>query len=163
VTTTQNTVPAERLKLRCKGTNSAGQPCRSPVVGDDGWCPAHRPGADMRERGRRGGKASAKARERTDEHMRARLRRRVDRDFDRVYAAMMAGVESDDPSIAFRAASQLMNQAYGSPPGPGPSAFGRLARSLNRPISACHDPRASPRVHATGGESRGNRCVSWSY
>ena len=45
---------------RCRGTNAAGDPCRSPVVGADGWCAAHRPGgaAEMRRRGLRGALAS---------------------------------------------------------------------------------------------------------
>jgi hypothetical protein len=69
----------------------------------------------MRELGRLGGKASVKARERTDEHARTRLRRRVDRHFDEIFDAFMAGVRGDDPAVRFRAASQLLSQAYGSP------------------------------------------------
>jgi hypothetical protein len=91
MTTTQNTTPGERLERRYKGTNSMGQPCRAPMVGDDGWCSAHRPGANMAELGRRGGQASVKAREKTEQHARDRLRRKVDRNFDRVWAAFEAG------------------------------------------------------------------------
>lgn len=41
---------------RCQGTNAEGEPCSSPMVGDDGWCPAHRPGgrSEMRRRGTKG-------------------------------------------------------------------------------------------------------------
>jgi hypothetical protein len=92
-----------------------GQACRAPTVGDDGWCSAHRPGSNMAELGRLGGKASVKAKQDKERHARDRLRRRVDRDFDKVYSAFMAGLESPDPSVRFRAASQLLSQAYGSP------------------------------------------------
>lgn len=48
---------------QCRGTNSEGQPCGAPpaVVGDDGWCDAHRPGSgrsEMSKRGQRGGLAA---------------------------------------------------------------------------------------------------------
>lgn len=47
----------------CNGTNDAGDPCGAPpaVVGDDGWCDAHRPGSgksEMSKRGQRGGLAA---------------------------------------------------------------------------------------------------------
>ena len=44
----------------CGGTNAQGEPCRSPIVGLDGFCPAHRSGgeAEMRRRALRGGIAS---------------------------------------------------------------------------------------------------------
>lgn len=44
----------------CRGTNAAGEPCGSPVVGEDGWCPAHRPGGRerLREIGAEGGRAA---------------------------------------------------------------------------------------------------------
>jgi len=47
---------------KCKGTNEAGEPCESPVVGQDGFCPAHGPkGRErMSERGRKGGAALAR-------------------------------------------------------------------------------------------------------
>lgn len=45
----------------CKGETDAGEPCESPFVGDDGYCPAHRPGGreKLREAGRKGGQAMA--------------------------------------------------------------------------------------------------------
>lgn len=45
--------PARRT---CGGTNADGAPCKSPVVGPGGYCPAHRPGGqeEMRRRARRG-------------------------------------------------------------------------------------------------------------
>ena len=48
----------------CGGTNAHGEPCRSPIVGLDGFCPAHRPGgeAEMRRRALRGGIASQRGR-----------------------------------------------------------------------------------------------------
>lgn len=50
---------------QCQGTNLVGEPCRSPFVGEDGWCDAHRPGNGdlMHQRARRGAYArSAKDR-----------------------------------------------------------------------------------------------------
>lgn len=48
--------------VTCQGTNADGEPCRSPVVGEDGFCPAHRPGGreEMRERARKGAEATAR-------------------------------------------------------------------------------------------------------
>ncbi len=47
-------------KAPCAGVNQAGEPCQSPLVGGDGFCPAHRPGgqAEMRRRGLKGAIAS---------------------------------------------------------------------------------------------------------
>src|SRR5262249_55588299 len=47
-------------KRACQGVNRAGAPCSSTAVGDDGWCPLHRPGADPRAMGARGGRARGK-------------------------------------------------------------------------------------------------------
>lgn len=48
----------------CRGTRADGAPCRSPVVGPDGYCPAH--AEDGRERmaeiGRKGAEATARRR-----------------------------------------------------------------------------------------------------
>jgi len=69
----------------------------------------------MAELGRLGGQASVKTRQEKDRHARDRLRRKVDAAFDKVWAAFEAGLESPDPNVRFRAASQLLSQAYGSP------------------------------------------------
>lgn len=115
-TNVTRSTPSERVKRRCKATNAMGQPCRSPTVGGDGYCSAHRDGgARMVELGRLGGKASVKAKQDKERHARDRLRRHVDRHFDKVWAAFEAGLDSADPSVRFRAASQLLSQAYGSP------------------------------------------------
>lgn len=46
----------------CRGTTADGDPCGSPVVDEDGWCPAHGPDGDerMREIARKGGEATAR-------------------------------------------------------------------------------------------------------
>lgn len=46
----------------CRGTRDDGEPCRSPVVGPDGFCPAHRDGGRERvaEAARKGGEATAR-------------------------------------------------------------------------------------------------------
>jgi hypothetical protein len=69
----------------------------------------------MSELGRLGGQAAVKTRQEKDRHARDRLRRKVDAAFDKVWAAFEAGLESPDPNVRFRAASQLLSQAYGSP------------------------------------------------
>lgn len=33
---------------RCAGVNTEGLPCQSPIVGEDGYCSAHRPGGEER-------------------------------------------------------------------------------------------------------------------
>ena len=49
---------------RCRGTRAGGEPCGAPpqLIGEDGFCPAHRPGARERlsEAGRRGAAATAR-------------------------------------------------------------------------------------------------------
>lgn len=56
------TVVASRRQ--CAGTNARGEPCQSPMAGEDGFCPAHRPGGEteMRRRALRGAIASRRAR-----------------------------------------------------------------------------------------------------
>jgi hypothetical protein len=67
----------------CEATTKAGHPCKSTVVGVDGFCSIHRPGADPVELGRRGGIASGRVR-----RERAwRVRQRVEE------ASVEAGVE----------------------------------------------------------------------
>lgn len=34
---------SNREERRCKGTNAAGEPCRTPVVKPNGWCRVHDP------------------------------------------------------------------------------------------------------------------------
>ena len=49
-------------RRRCAGTNARGEACRSPMVGEDGYCAAHRDGgsATMAERGRKGAESLKK-------------------------------------------------------------------------------------------------------
>jgi hypothetical protein len=51
-------------EARCRATKAAGEPCgASPqLIGEDGFCPAHRPGARERlsEAGRKGAEATAR-------------------------------------------------------------------------------------------------------
>src|SRR5262245_17705838 len=81
-------------KRACQGVNRAGEPCSSTAVGDDGWCPLHRPGADPRAMGARGGRARGKQAaelEQSDrERSKAALRRALD---GGNYAAMVAAAK----------------------------------------------------------------------
>ena len=56
VSTTSENLP------RCRATNARGEPCRAPytLVGGDGYCAMHRPGAEQenRRRRRQGGRKS---------------------------------------------------------------------------------------------------------
>ena len=49
-------------RRRCAGTNARGESCQSPMVGEDGYCTAHRDGgsATMAERGRKGAESLKK-------------------------------------------------------------------------------------------------------
>lgn len=46
----------------CKGTRDDGEPCESPIVGSDGYCPAHREGGRerLREAAQKGGETTAR-------------------------------------------------------------------------------------------------------
>lgn len=48
--------------MPCKATRADGEPCQAPesVIGDDGYCVAHRPGDEHKEVASRGGRATAK-------------------------------------------------------------------------------------------------------
>lgn len=48
--------------MPCKATRADGGPCEAPesVIGDDGYCVAHRPGNEHKEVASRGGQATAK-------------------------------------------------------------------------------------------------------
>lgn len=45
----------------CRGTRRDGEPCQSTLIGEDGFCSAHREGGseEMRRRGKKGGAATA--------------------------------------------------------------------------------------------------------
>ena len=51
-------------KASCRATRAGGEPCGAPpqLIGEDGFCPAHRPGARERlsEAGRKGAEATAR-------------------------------------------------------------------------------------------------------
>ena len=46
-------------RVRCAGTNAAGEPCKSTIIQKDGFCSAHGPDGlnAMRERGKKGARA----------------------------------------------------------------------------------------------------------
>lgn len=47
--------------MNCQGTNASGEPCRAVIVGDDGYCAAHREGGQerLKEQASRGGAATS--------------------------------------------------------------------------------------------------------
>jgi hypothetical protein len=112
-------------RRQCPGVNRHGQPCRSTVIGADGYCPAHskeRPN-DLAAAGRKGGVASGATRRarRTgerklaDESVRSHLRKETVRRKEAITAALMRGLEADDPTVAVRSAAQLLEQSFGRP------------------------------------------------
>lgn len=50
--------------MRCRETNARGEPCEAPdtLIGEDGYCPAHRPGGreELLKRAHKGGQANRK-------------------------------------------------------------------------------------------------------
>jgi hypothetical protein len=120
-TSPQTTRTTERA--HCPGTTKHGTPCRSTVIADDGYCPAHSPGKphNLSAAGRKGGKASGASRRAqrdggtklADASVRRRLQQETVKCSDKVVNALMRGVESEDPNVAVRAAVQLLEQGFG--------------------------------------------------
>jgi hypothetical protein len=103
------------LERHCQAKNRAGQPCRSPVVGDDGLCVVHSGRLDMREVGRAGGIASAEVRLRRAKHVRERLQQKVERHFEDVWAVFERALKSENEAVQLKAAMGLLAEAYGNP------------------------------------------------
>jgi hypothetical protein len=111
---------------RCQGITRAGEPCRTNIVGDDGWCVVHRPSStyDPTVTGRAGGIASGEVRRALANTARERLRRLADEDqefWERLKAAYKDGLDAVDPDGKpdFRArvmtAGAFLAEAYGKP------------------------------------------------
>ena len=106
------------LARTCVGTTKAGEPCRSRIVGSDGFCWYHSPTRpiDIVEQGRRGGLASGVKRREQAKSVRDRLREKVEADFETIWSAFEIGLESDDERNRLAAAVAVLAEAYGRPP-----------------------------------------------
>jgi hypothetical protein len=101
-----------------------GAPCRSRVVLEDGFCPAHSPtrGLEMAELGRAGGLASVEARRELGKTVRERLRDRVEAEADKIWRVYRDAFDAEggdgDPDHRARLASVegVLAQAYGRRP-----------------------------------------------
>jgi hypothetical protein len=108
----------------CQGTRKNGDPCRSTLVLDDGYCSAHSPATkvEMAELGRRGGKRSGEVRQEQAKSIRDRLREQVEQEFELVWQAFRDGLEAVDdagqPDVRVRvvSAQALLAESYGRPP-----------------------------------------------
>lgn len=110
----------------CTGTTKAGNPCRSTLVLDDGYCAVHSPSKpfDLVALGRAGGIASGEVRRALANTARERLRRLADEDeefWTRLKAAYKDGLEAvdDDGKPDYRTrvmtAGAFLTEAYGRP------------------------------------------------
>ncbi len=86
---------------RCRGTRRDGQPCPSPILDADGYCFAHRPGADAARRQARqaGGRHRAAL---------ARLRRLCPPRLGAVYDRLDAALEAVEAGRLHPAQAQAM-------------------------------------------------------
>lgn len=107
-----------RLPARaCKATTKAGNPCRSPTVGADGFCAMHSPakGLDPSAMGRLGAERSIETRREQAKSVRDRLREQVEANADRIWDAFSTGLDSEDERTRIGAAQAALAEAYGRP------------------------------------------------
>lgn len=97
----------ERVHSQCSATNRFGDPCRSPVVLEDGRCPAHS-GADMAELGRVGAKRSGEVRRRQGLSIRGRIAERLEREADTAYVRVWTAMQARNVPAALEAVRAAM-------------------------------------------------------
>ena len=108
----------------CAGVNRQGEPCKSRILLEDGFCPAHSTLASttQAELGRRGGISSGEIRREQARSIRDRLREKLEAEADQVWRvyrdAFDASGGDGDPDHRARLASVegVLSQAYGRPP-----------------------------------------------
>jgi hypothetical protein len=107
--------PAPRM---CRGVNKRGEPCRSRVLLEDGFCSAHSKLAPVTqaELGRRGGLVSGEVRREQAKSVSDRLREKIEEQFELVWDALESGLLSEDQRARVTAAVAALDQAYGRPP-----------------------------------------------
>jgi hypothetical protein len=111
----------------CPAVRRNGEPCKSFILLEDGFCSAHSALASVTpaERGRKGGLASGQVRAALANTARERLRKLADEDevfWERLKAAYKDGLDAvdSDGNPDFRArvmtAGAFLAEAYGKPP-----------------------------------------------
>ena len=122
------TVDATAVKLAvsphvCPAVRRDGEPCRSKILLEDGFCSAHSglAAATPAERGRRGGLVSGEVRREQAKSVRDRLRERLEAEADeiwRVYRDAFDATDGDgdvDHRARLASVEGVLAQAYGRP------------------------------------------------
>jgi hypothetical protein len=116
--TPQAEVPPNTLQTgRCAARNKQGNPCAAPALKGAELCLAH--SGQTRLDSAKGAQRSAEVRrakaEARRETLRDKLARKLEEHADEVVAAYLAGIRSDDPNRAYRAADAWISRVHGRP------------------------------------------------
>ena len=111
-------MPTNTLQTgRCGARNKQGDPCAAPPLRGTELCLAHSgktrlDSAKGAQRSAEVRRAKAQARRET---LRDKLARELEEHADEVVAAYLAGIRSDDPNRAYRAADAWISRVHGRP------------------------------------------------
>ena len=114
----QAEMPTNTLQTgRCGARNKKGDPCAAPALKGAELCLAH--SGQTRLDSAKGAQRSAEVRRAKAEALRETLRDKLARELeehaDEVVAAYLAGIRSDDPNRAYRAADAWISRVHGRP------------------------------------------------
>jgi hypothetical protein len=114
----QAEMPTNTLQTgRCGARNKKGDPCAAPALKGAELCLAH--SGQTRLDSVKGARRSAGVRrakaEALRETLRDKLARELDEHADEIVAAYLAGIRSDDPNRAYRAADAWISRVHGRP------------------------------------------------
>jgi hypothetical protein len=109
--------PNTRQTRRCAAENKQGDPCAAPPLKGAQLCLAHSgqtrlDSAKAAQRSAEVRKAKAQARRET---LRDKLARKLEEHADEVVGAYLAGIRSDDPTRAYRAADAWISRVHSRP------------------------------------------------
>jgi hypothetical protein len=116
--TRQSEVAPNTLQTgRCGARNKRGDPCAAPALKGAELCLAH--SGQTRLDSAKGAQRSAEVRrakaEARRETLRDKLARKLEEHADEVVDAYLAGIRSDDPNRAYRAADAWISRVHGRP------------------------------------------------
>jgi hypothetical protein len=111
-------IPPNTLQTgRCGARNKQGDPCAAPALKGAQLCLAH--SGQTRLDSAKGAQRSAEVRQEKArlrrETLRDKLARKLEEHADEVVAAYLAGIRSDDPNRAYRAADAWISRVHGRP------------------------------------------------
>ena len=114
----QAEIPPNTLQTgRCGARNKKGDPCAAPALKGAELCLAH--SGQTRLDSAKGAQRSAEVRrakaQARRETLRDKLARKLEEHADEVVAAYLAGIRSDDPNRAYRAADAWISRVHGRP------------------------------------------------